>query len=243
MNVEMIATVVDFPPDGPDGIATRVVHKITLDDALIASADSIADLAHNLLARFPEPAVWVGWSQGGQVAMAAAKEAPAQVVGVVTLASFPRFLAASDWPFGMPESTFQAFVSGIQTDSFRYWKRFQMLQILGDPDEPAARDALKPWLLKGMPANAQWLAKSLAWLRDEDQRRHWAKSRVPALHIWGDRDHVVNPMIASIPLPANADTAMVPGMSHWPGPRQMVACRELVERFVQECESWGRSER
>lgn len=226
VSVNMVTPVVtDWPAP---------VYPVSLDDDLVTAAADVQVAAEQLLQRLPAPAIWIGWSLGGQVAMAAAAMAPGQVRGVVTLCSFPRFEAAEDWPYGMPEDSFRQFAEGLHRDGDRHWKRFLMLQALGDPDEAAARLQLKGWLEAGPPVAQPVLERSLEWLAGTDQRRLWCRLTVPALHLWGERDHVVNPLMATADSAPQAVTECIAGMTHWPRDEAAARCREQIDNFSRQ---------
>ncbi len=228
VSVDMVAPLVkDWPAP---------VHSVSLDDDWVGACPDLRALAELLTERFTEPALWIGWSLGGQLAMAAAEIAPARVRGVVTLCSFPKFVAAEQWPQGMAPARLQQFAQGLQRDAQRCRQRFLMLQTLGDPDEGAARRALKPWLAKGEQFSPQVLATTLDWLARTDQRTLWQRLTMPALHVWGDQDQVVNAAMADTALPVSARVERVAGLSHWPRGDAMARCRQLVGAFVNECE-------
>ncbi|MDC0661706.1 alpha/beta fold hydrolase [Marinobacter sp. SS21] len=212
------------------------VFPVSLDDEGVGTCPDVSALAEQLTKRFPRPALWIGWSLGGQVAMAAAEAAPAQVRSVVTLCSFPKFVATQQWPQGMAAAQFHQFAEGLQRDAQRCRQRFLMLQTLGDPDEAEARRALKPWLARTEQFSPQMLAKTLDWLALTDQRSLWQRLDRPALHVWGDRDQVVNAAMADATLSKRARGERVADLNHWPRGDAMARCRQLVRGFVNACE-------
>lgn len=54
-----------------------------------------------LLARAPSRALWLGWSLGGSLALAAAARAPERVSGLMLLAATPCFVQRDAWPWAM----------------------------------------------------------------------------------------------------------------------------------------------
>ena len=210
------------------------VDFVSLNDGLMAANASVASLAQNLMQHFPDPAVWLGWSQGAQVVMAAATCPGTPVVKAVTLAGFPRFVAGSDWSPGMAPDTFKAFHDALITDSERTWRRFQQLLVYGSsgPESAAVRRELKPWLAAGPVANAENLRKGLDWLAWEDQRQAWQQADLPALHLLAGADALVRPWATDLSMSGAASVKTLPGMTHWPTGLHLAICRQALAEFA-----------
>lgn len=211
----------------------------SLNDELLAGCGSISEVAEVLTRRHPEPMVWLGWSQGAQVAMAAAGVKDSPVQSVVTVAGFPRFVKAPEWPCGMEPDTFQAFEAGLNSNAQRTWRRFQQLMIHGcrQSERSEARQELMTWIESGPAASSAHLAKGLLWLADEDQRKTWQYSDVPALHLLGSDDALVAPWHQQLSLPECAECRVIPGMTHWPRGQHAINCaRSMAEFFTQQQE-------
>lgn len=208
------------------------VHLVSLDSGLVSGAAGIDDVAGRLLERTPANALWLGWSLGGQVAMSAAQQAPAHIRGVITLCSFPRFVASDEWPYGMAPATFRQFREGLQANPQRAWKRFLSLQVLGLSDEKDARRELEPWLADGPPLAVSELETSLDWLGATDQRALWHRPAVPTRHIWGSLDYLVDAHVADQIAGWGGEVCQVAGMGHWPRGAAVACCQDEIRRFV-----------
>ena len=210
------------------------VHFQSLDDDLLASNRSVSEVAKSLIGQYPEPAVWLGWSQGSQVVMAAASAPGTPVTKVVTLAGFPRFVASDDWPAGMAPETFKAFQIGLAADPSRAWRRFQQLLIRGGPDDRAsdARKTLKPWITRGPVAIGSALERGLDWLAREDQRRLWQHSGLPALHLLAEADALIGPWGPNFTVADSATVKVVSNMTHWPTGREALECGRALSEFA-----------
>jgi pimeloyl-[acyl-carrier protein] methyl ester esterase len=155
---------------------------LTLDAAAAATA-----------ALVPEPAIWLGWSLGGLVALEAAARFPAQVRGLVALAASPRFVRADGWEEGMPAAVFHGFAQDLRRDYRGTLDRFLMLEAQGSAH---MRDELR--LLRaevfahGEPA-AEVLCDGLEILEGSDLRATLPALAMPSLWIAGRRDRLVNP--------------------------------------------------
>ena len=87
-------------------------HGLSRDDAISLAPDAVADA---LLAQLP-PAIWIGWSLGGLVALAAAQRAPGALHALGMLAASPRFVRGGDWAEGMDPAIFRRFADDLATD-------------------------------------------------------------------------------------------------------------------------------
>jgi pimeloyl-[acyl-carrier protein] methyl ester esterase len=210
----------------------RPVYFQSLDDDLLASSLSVSEVAKSLISQYPQPAVWLGWSQGAQIVMTAANLPGTPVEKVVTLAGFPRFVAGDGWPAGMAVEMFEAFRTGLAADPSRTWRRFQQLLIRGGPGNQVAqaRKALRPWVASGPVATGSNLERGLDWLAREDQRDLWQHSGRPALHLLAEADALIRPWSSDLTVPEFATVKVVSGMTHWPtGPHALECGRALNE--------------
>ncbi|MCB1676625.1 MAG: alpha/beta fold hydrolase, partial [Halioglobus sp.] len=76
------------------------------------------------------PAVYVGWSLGGQLAIELALRDSARVAAVITICSNPRFVATDAWP-GMSGEVFGGFCASAAADPTAALRRFDSLQVAG----------------------------------------------------------------------------------------------------------------
>lgn len=219
------------------------IHLVSLNNTIMARCESIAEVAAYLLGHYPYRSVWAGWSQGAQVAMAAASQttlnSPLQVSRVITLAGFPRFVATPGWPVGMDAQTFEAFKAGIVNETGGTWRRFQQLLIHGGDDPLQARQELRPWMSRGPSVAPANLVRGLDWLEAEDQKALWQSLRVPTLHLQAGQDAVVRSWSDTLVPAETSEVTTVPGMTHWPRGQAALHCREAIRRFVSGTEgSW-----
>lgn len=223
--VEMLAELYEFWP-GP-------VELVSLDDTLVSRCNSVYSVAEELLSRYTEPSVWMGWSLGAQVVMEAACRNTGTVSAVITLAGFPKFLADARWPHGMSAGQFEAFRCGLDKESGRSWLRFLLLMISGAAQGRVERQRLKGWLDKGPKVSPDNLTKSLEWLRQADQRSLWSHIDIPVLHVGGECDQVVPSWTNGLETPLSTRYVSIPGMAHWPGGVSATDCRIAIEAFLQ----------
>jgi pimeloyl-[acyl-carrier protein] methyl ester esterase len=153
----------------------------------------IEQLGQTLAAHIPPAAVWLGWSLGGLVALAAA--AHALPSALILVATTPKFVASSDWPHALSPTILAEFALRLRQDYHATLQRFLALQVTGCADAKAQIRALKP-LLWAYPPQALALERGLAWLAESDQRTALAALRCPALLLHGAYDALVPAAVA-----------------------------------------------
>lgn len=169
--------LVDLPGHGHSRESTT---PLTLDDC-----------AQEILAQTP-PAVWLGWSLGGLVALHAAARSP-RVRGLVMIAATPRFVRGADWPHAVEPSVFLQFGNELQQDYRGTLERFLALDTIGSEHARAELRTLKETLYaRGEPSSTA-LQQGLKLLEDSDLRADLPALSVPNLWISGRRDRLVPP--------------------------------------------------
>ncbi|RLQ22174.1 malonyl-[acyl-carrier protein] O-methyltransferase BioC [Seongchinamella sediminis] len=147
----------------------------------------LEDLLLAIENRVPAAAVYLGWSLGGQLAMALAARRPGQAGAVITLCSSPRFTAADSWP-GMPAASLARFSSLVADKPVTGLRRFDSLQVAG-----AARPRQLLRALQALRAGRSEgpLASGLQWLAELDQRHDWPALALPQLHLLAADDQLL----------------------------------------------------
>ena len=153
-------------------------------------AMSLTEMTHQVLAKAPEKAMWLGWSLGGLVASQAALTAPARVQALVTVASSPCFAAHDAWP-GIKPDVLAGFQQQLSEDFQRTVERFLALQTMGT--ESARQDArrLKNTVLALPMPDAEVLNGGLEILKTADLRTELATLKMPFLRLYGHLDGLV----------------------------------------------------
>ncbi|MBA4501456.1 pimeloyl-ACP methyl ester esterase BioH [Marinobacterium marinum] len=150
------------------------------DMSLMAVVDALLD-------RAPEAAHWLGWSLGGQLALAVAERAPERVRSLSLIAANPCFVARDDWPCAMVPEVYDAFVASLDGNETRTLQRFTALQTRGST---TARDELKRLKSVLAAAEPQALAPALRLL-ESDLRPALAGLNIPLQLILGAADQLV----------------------------------------------------
>lgn len=186
-----------------------------------AFSPALGDLwswAREALDAAPERAVWLGWSLGGLVALAAALQAPRRVEALILLASTPRFVRGPDWTPAPTAETLEQFRTELGTDPTGTLTRFLALQVQGGETPLETLRALRQRLTDGPTPDPAALSLGLSLLRDEDLRGRLPDIRCPSLWIFGSRDTLVPTAVAErveLMMPG-ARTIRIEGAAHAP---------------------------
>jgi len=166
----------------------------------------------------PERAVWIGWSLGGTLALAAALKAPERVRALVGVSATPRFVQDSDWPYAMPAETLGRFQDALGRDPAATLERFLALQVRGGEQARPLLRQLRGTLAQRPEPDPDALADGLVLLRDTDLRSALGGLAVPSLWLGGAGDELVPAgWMELLPrLLPDARCATIPGAAHLP---------------------------
>jgi len=155
--------------------------------------DAVADALDAAFAAEKSPLDVVGWSLGGQVALAWALRHPRRIARLVLVTTTPRFVADDSWDHAMSGETLQRFGDELAVA----WKatvvRFLTLQMRGSEHGHAALAVLREELFARGEPSRRTLAAALAALSTADFRAEVGRISQPALVIAGDRDTLAPP--------------------------------------------------
>lgn len=142
------------------------------------------------------PYALLGWSLGGELALAWAAAPPprlGRLAHLVLIAATPRFTAAPDWPHGTPQARLLRLAEGLRRDYPRTVSEFLELQVRGSAAGEAVLDQLRAALFAHGEARPEALAADLELLRTTDLRDALGEIAAPALVIAGQYDRVLLP--------------------------------------------------
>jgi len=204
-----------------------------------ASADcepySLERVASLLAQEMPEHCGVVGWSLGGQIALAWARMAPGQVERIALIATTPCFAQRADWPHAVSREMLQDFKQALAADAPGTLRRFFSLQALGDERTREAAARLRLCLKHNALPTAAALAGGLEVLLEADQRGDLAAIHQPVLVLHGDQDRVAPPAAGSHlahSLP-DAELVVIPGAAHVPFVTALPEVSAHLSRFFQ----------
>lgn len=162
------------------------------------AAPSLDSLAGDVARRLEQPAVWLGWSLGGLVALWAARQYPDRAAAVITLAMGPRFLAADDWAHGLSPNALNEFQAELEKHPDRAMARFYALQTHSHRG-PSPRLSRRLGALAGARGRPDpgVMRATLSILASADLRLQTAEIRCPLFSILGSDDALVPVSLAA----------------------------------------------
>ncbi|MEZ5497836.1 MAG: alpha/beta fold hydrolase [Steroidobacteraceae bacterium] len=167
---------------------------------------SIHALQGDLQEYLPPQCDLLGWSLGGQAALALAASCPERVRRLVLVTTTPRFIAGDDWAWGMASEVFADFRRRMQCDPEATVRDFLDLSLRGSRAASAQRAELTRALREGGQPGAETLAGGLDLLARTDLAALCPRIATPALIISGEYDRIT-PSAASRWLAQNLGSA------------------------------------
>lgn len=160
----------------------------------------------------------LGWSLGGQIALAWALARPQRIRRLVLVATTPSFVERDGWPHAMSAQTLSRFGDELRASYRLTLQRFLALQVHGSEEGRVTLAALRQRLFERGEPSPQAPAAAPGTLAQNDLRSALAHVAAPALVIAGDRDALV-PLAATRELAAampNATHVTIDGAAHAP---------------------------
>lgn len=179
------------------------------------------------------PAVWIGWSLGGLIALQASATLP-QVRGLVMLASTARFVRGADWPHALDPQLLTQFGQDLEQDYHATVERFLALDLLGHAAASEQMQAIRQALsARGQPSPRS-LQQALAVLHGSDLRRALPTLRQPSLWLGGQRDRLVSAqsMQSAAAMAPDAEFSSIGQSGHAPFLSQPDLVATAVQRYV-----------
>ncbi len=160
------------------------------------AAGSLDDYVHAVAAVVSRPALWVGWSMGGLVALRLAQMYPQKTAALLLTASTPCFVQREGWPHAVKSEVFAQFAELLLSDVEQTLKRFFALQSLGaEGARQAIQDLQQSVIGRGVPTEST-LQLGLEILQHSDMRAQLGDIAVPLGFLLAERDVLVPAAVA-----------------------------------------------
>ncbi|WP_426690496.1 pimeloyl-ACP methyl ester esterase BioH [Rhodanobacter ginsengiterrae] len=139
------------------------------------------------------PAIWLGWSLGGTIALTAALEMSRQVRALAMLCATPRFVRDAGWPHGSDAQLVHQLASDLETDYRATLDRFIALEAMGSADPRAELRHLRELVFARGEPDLRVLQEGIRILETTDRRAALPDLAVRSAWISGRRDRLVPP--------------------------------------------------
>lgn len=143
------------------------------------------------IAQAVPPAIWLGWSLGGVIALQAALDLPERVHALAMLCASPRFVRGQDWPHAISPEILQQFAADLNEDHRATLERFLALEALGSDSAQEDLRQLRRDTFAGQPPSVRALCDGLEVLEHTDLRARLHELVAPSTWIAGRRDRLV----------------------------------------------------
>ncbi len=194
-------------PDLPGHGRSKTSPRYELDELAASVAETVT-----------APAVWLGWSLGGLVALTAALRWPERVQKLILVSATPRFVRGNtDWPWGMDEAVLREFHHNLKRDVRGTLQRFLLLQA-DSKKRLRLIKILRRELFRFGPPDRGALLGGLEILQNTDLRGALARIRLPVMLVHGDQDMLTPHQAAEFMADALPDARLerLPGAGHVP---------------------------
>ncbi|EMR13221.1 Biotin synthesis protein bioH [Methylophaga lonarensis MPL] len=182
------------------------------------------------------PAIWLGWSMGGLIALRLAQRYPTQVQRLILMAATPQFVQTKDWTTAMPAEVFQSFASKLGDNISATLQQFLLIQAKGAVHARQQIRQIAEDLAAGPTPQTGALREGLDLLLNENMRPAVQQLHCPLQWILGSRDSLI-PIAVKEPLRALNPAATVheiDGAGHAPFVSHSAVCLQLIEQFCHD---------
>ena len=194
----------------------------------------IDDWAAAVLDMIPNGAVWLGWSLGAIVTLAAATQAPERIRALILAGGTPRFTQTPGWECGMRPDLLKSFAGELFSSPERTMLRFLGLQVRGAENERETLKQLKSAVSQRPQAGTAALRSGLDLLLQTDLRARLPDLRVPSLWLYGEKDTLVSAATAQYvrQLQPEARTQVITGAGHAPFLSHPAQCLQVLKELA-----------
>ena len=144
-----------------------------------------------VIAAATPPALWLGWSLGGAIALRAALDFPEQVGALAMVCASPCFVRRADWEYGVSPEVFTDFGRELDCDHHATVERFLALEAMGSDHAREDMRRMRGEVFRYGDPDPRVLHEGLALLQEFDLRASLSALTQPSAWIAGSRDRLV----------------------------------------------------
>lgn len=220
-----------------DFFKIRCVDFLRLDENILRKKKyDIHSVAEQIIQQVSTPAIWIGWSFGGLIALFIASRYPNYVKKVVTLAANLKFIKSHDWP-GLDALVWDDFVNTFKINQAGALRTFVFLQGLDNRKSKILHTLIENQFKLGeiqKKTRTAALESGLEILKNVDLRDSYQKIVCPMLHVLGGQDKIVPVTVAGHMrnLNPNAEFLILQTAGHAPFLSHTNECLSKLRRFL-----------
>ena len=139
------------------------------------------------------PAIWLGWSLGGLIALTAALDLPQQVRALAMVCATPKFVRDASWQHASDPALVRQLASDLETGYHATLERFLALETMGSADPRGELRHLRELVFARGEPDVRVLQEGIGILDNTDRRAALPDLCVPSVWIAGRRDRLVPP--------------------------------------------------
>ena len=158
--------------------------------SVVPSPFDLVGIANSISPEIKQNTILIGWSLGGLVAQYLAIKQHPNLIGLMTIATTPKFQMADDWP-GIKPDVLDIFMGQLKQNHHKTCSRFLAIQMMGVENAKALIREITKAIDVYPTANITALSAGLKILQDADIRQRIKEIKVPTLRTYGRLDSLV----------------------------------------------------
>ncbi len=158
-------------------------------DQSLVGKSSLSGLAKFVMDQVSEPAIYLGWSMGGLIALELAKNHPEKIKSLILMTTTPCFAKKENWSHAMDRSILENFVSAYNKEPELTLDKFSYLASEGSKNPRNWIRELKK--LSTAKVDPLALEQGLQILLNSDLRENIKDLQISTLMIFGEKDSLV----------------------------------------------------
>jgi pimeloyl-[acyl-carrier protein] methyl ester esterase len=157
---------------------------------LVPEPFDLPAIADHVAEQLKENTIIVAWSLGGLVAQYLASRHHQKLIGLMTIASTPKFQMEDDWP-GIKPEVLQLFMTQLEQNHHKTLSRFLAIQMMGVENAKRLIKEITTAIELHPAPNIRALAGGLKILQEADIREAIGNINIPTLRTYGRLDSLV----------------------------------------------------
>ena len=150
---------------------------------------TIPDMAESIMPVLPDKAIVIGWSFGGQIAMALAANHSGRVERLICFGSTPKFVADAHWP-GIPKPGFQAAFNEVKKDAEAFFRQGCEAEVEGMANATQLAKTMHKELIDEI-GNTDIMFKGVLMIDASDMRELFSNLQCPIDMVYGELDPAI----------------------------------------------------